>query len=163
MQLLLQVNVPDFYKLVEIILIPFSFVIRYAFVFIIFGFTLITTTLSDALGKTFVAFGFVGLLIKLFLVDTLNRFVGFIDLMALSRAALESIGISDVFVIDLILKIANATWAFAILIGAILYFVDFGNEDLKDRGHKLILRGIIFFIVLQVLPIIMLDFGSSLL
>ncbi len=156
-------NLPDVTKLIQVILIPFAFVIRYAFVFIIFGFTLITTTFSDALGKTFVAFGIVGLLIKVFLVDTLNRIVGFIDLMALSRSALESIGISDVFVIELILKIANAVWAFAILIGVILYFIEFGNGDLKKRGHKLILRGILLFIVLQVLPLIMLDFRGSLL
>ena len=157
-----EINIPDFTGIIEVILVPLSFVVRYSFVLIIIGFILITTTLSDALGKTSIAFGLVGLLIKIFLVDYLNHLVGYLDLMAISRTFLEAIGISDIFVIDFILKIANATWAFAMVIGFILYFIDFGNSDVKKRGYKLIVRGIILFIVLQILPHIMLTYKGIL-
>ncbi len=119
---------------------------------LILGFMVYATTLSDSSAKTLVGFSVFFYFVGPLIVDLLANSAG-LSIMTIDEAAimwLHTFGLTDSELLYVVLAIGDFVAAVAILIGAILYFNPTSN-DLKSKGHSLIVRG---FILLPVLAFV---------
>nr|KXH77546.1 MAG: hypothetical protein AM324_00210 [Candidatus Thorarchaeota archaeon SMTZ1-83] len=144
---------PSFDSIIEmadlILNLALAFAIRGYLVFVLVGFMVYVTGLSDGLAKGLVVAG-----VALYIVGppVLDYFVDIVGVDPLTFegakiAWLEYIGMTDAEFIHTLVTIGDVIVAVAILAGAILYFTPLAG-DLKSKGQSLIVRAILLTPVL---------------
>ncbi|MFX0107286.1 MAG: hypothetical protein ACFE7R_03310 [Candidatus Hodarchaeota archaeon] len=126
-----------------------ALIIRGYLVFVLIGFMIYVTGVSDGLGKAFVALGVIIYIGGPFLLELFGGVLG-LELPTLEAATsrwLRTIGMTDSELVGILVLLGDMVAAIAILAGAILYFTPSPN-DLKERGYSLIVRALMFTPVL---------------
>ncbi|NHI83502.1 MAG: hypothetical protein EAX81_04300 [Candidatus Thorarchaeota archaeon] len=139
-----------FVDLLEMALnIMLAFIIRGYLIIVLVGFIVYVTGASDGLGKTLIAMGVVIYIIGPIILDLFASIVGLetVTIESATSTWLSFIGMTDTEVIGITVLIGDMIAAICFLAGAILYFTPLSN-DLKSRGHSLIIRALMFAPVL---------------
>ena len=126
-----------------------ALIVRGYLIFVLVGFMIYVTGISDNLGKLLVGMGIVLYVIGPILLDFFVSLVGLetITIEGATHTWLSLIGMTDAEVIALIVLIGDMVAVTCVLAGAILYFTPSSN-DFKSRGQSLIVRALMFAPVL---------------
>ena len=144
---------PSFDSIIEmaglILNLALALAIRGYLVFVLLGFMVYVTGVSDGLAKGLVVAGVVLYIVGPPVLDYFVDIVG-VDPLTFEGAKiawLEFIGMTDAEFIHTLVTIGDVIVAVAILAGAILYFTPLAG-DLKSKGQSLIVRAILLTPVL---------------
>ncbi len=135
-----------FLDLLDLILnVMMALAIRGYLIFVLVGFMVYVTGLSDALGKILVGAGVVIYIAGPLLLNFFAGVVGVetVTLAGATAAWLSLIGMTDAEIVSILVLLGDMVAATCLLVGAILYFTPSAN-DLKSRGQSLIVRAIMF-------------------
>ncbi|MHA2377704.1 MAG: hypothetical protein ACXADS_00305 [Candidatus Thorarchaeota archaeon] len=146
-------DIPSFPPLLEIadliLNLMLALVIRGYLVFVLVGFMIYVTGLSDGLAKYLIGTGVVLYIAGPTLLDYFVHIVG-VEPLTLEGATLvwlDIIGMTDAEFIHVLITLGDIIVAVAILAGAILYFTPLAG-DMKSKGQSLIVRAILLTPVL---------------
>ncbi len=130
--------------------IAYAFALHGYLILVLLGFMVYATGLSDGTAKSLVLFG-----VFLFFAGpmTANFLAGFIGVDPITEADataafLSFFGMLEGEFLSLLVLFGDGVMAICIVVGAILYFNPTSN-DLKSRGHSLMVRGVILAAVLS--------------
>lgn len=126
-----------------------ALIIRGYLIFVLIGFMIYMTGISDGLAKTFVIVGVVAYLVGPYILELVAGMAG-INPPTLTEATVAWIGfvgMTDADLITLLVTLGDMMVAIGILVGAILYFVP-TSSDLKSKGQSLIVRALMLSPVL---------------
>lgn len=141
---------PSFLDMLDTALnVMLALIIRGYLIFVLVGFMIYVTGISDGLGKILVGMGIVLYVIGPILLDFFVSLIGLetITIEGATNTWLRLIGMTDAEVIALIVLIGDMVAVTCVLAGAILYFTP-SSSDLKSRGQSLIVRALMFAPVL---------------
>ncbi|NHJ12142.1 MAG: hypothetical protein EAX95_00615 [Candidatus Thorarchaeota archaeon] len=129
--------------------IMLALVIRGYLIFVLVGFMVYVTGISDGLGKLLVGMGVVLYVVGPILLDLFTSMIGLeaITIESATTTWLSLIGMTDAEVVGLVVLIGDMVAVICVLAGAILYFTP-SSSDLKSRGHSLVVRALMFAPVL---------------
>ena len=127
----------------DILNVFFALAIRGYLIFVLIGFMVYATGLSDGLAKFLVGLGIVLYFVGPLIVNLFAQFSGVetITLESATTAWLQFVGMSDVELISLLVWLGDAVAAICLLVGAILYFTPNAN-DMTGKGKSLMVRAL---------------------
>jgi hypothetical protein len=122
----------------------FALAIRGYLIFLLLGLMVYATGLNDGLSKALITLSIFLYFVAPFLINLFAGFAGTepITLEDATRAWLETFGLTDSELVNLLVTIGECVAAICVLIGAILYFTPSSN-NLKAKGRSLIVRSLI--------------------
>ncbi|TXT56622.1 MAG: conserved membrane protein of unknown function [Candidatus Thorarchaeota archaeon] len=146
MQLPTDFQYPPFFDSLEVALrVLFALAVRGYLLLVITGFMVYVTGLSDGFGKFLVIAGIFLYLVGPFIANLFAQAAGF-DPITMEMAKLEwlrVLGMSDGELFSILIVFGDIVAAICCLAGAILYFTP-SSDDLRSRGHSLIVRSLMF-------------------
>ncbi|MFW9909096.1 MAG: hypothetical protein ACFFEF_11005 [Candidatus Thorarchaeota archaeon] len=146
---------PEWLGVIETILnLLYAVSVNGYLLFILIGFMVYTTGLSDGFAKGLVVTGigiyFVGPMFANFLASAAG-----LGMLSFDNATATWYGVFGLYesqLVALLIAIGDIVAAVCVLVGAILYFNP-TSGDLKSRGHSLVVRALIFAPILAFLHI----------
>ncbi len=138
----------------DILNVFFALAIRGYLIFVLIGFMVYATGLSDGLAKFLVGLGIVLYFGGPIIVNLFAQFSGVetITLESATTAWLQFVGMSDVELISLLVWLGDAVAAICLLVGAILYFTPNAN-DMTGKGKSLMVRALMLAPILAFLHV----------
>ncbi len=137
---------PGWFDAIEIVLnLLYALAARGYVILILLGFMVYITGLNDSLSKTLVIMGIALFLVgsQLIIMITASAGVSAISIESATATWFAVFGLADSELFAILRAFASVEVAICVLSGAILFFTPSSN-DLKSRGHSLIVRGLIF-------------------
>ncbi|MGV9169089.1 MAG: hypothetical protein ACOC38_04010 [Promethearchaeia archaeon] len=120
--------------------------------FVLLGLMIFATGLSDALSKSLVCFGIGSYFTGPYVVDAIADFCNVTPATQHDAESVwyNTLGLTYLQLVSLLMIFVEIIAAIAILTGAILYFTP-SSPDLKSKGHSLLIRG---FMIASILAFI---------